>query len=139
LNRTYFVWVFCTKSPLGDRRVVREDEHGYFVQTRFQRHVGIRYLGRSKPRFPDSWGGFTGHGPRSKPRTLREFLAGVFSDKPLGRHRVLLFSASQAAMSRYRGNAILAAKHLRAVDLPGIAVCVAKLRIRIGTQVVAVG
>ena len=134
MNRSYFVWIFHSKSPIDDKRVVREDVNGYLLQTRFQRSVGVRYLGKSAPRFPDSWGGFTGNGPRAKPRHPRDFLRGFFGPGFLPRHRVLLFPGAQAAMSKYRGNAVLYAKHLRPVRVAGVAVCVGRLCVRVGNE-----
>jgi ketosteroid isomerase-like protein len=131
VNRSYGVWIFHARSPIDDKRVVRENRRGYWTQTLFQRAVGIRYLGYSESRFPDSWGGFTGSGPRAKPRTLTEMLGSYFSKGPLKRHRVTLRPRAHKALSGYNGHAILAAKHLRRVGVPGIAVFVANVRVRI--------
>jgi hypothetical protein len=134
VNRSYGVWIFHAKSPIGDKRVVRENKLGSFVQTRFQRAVGIQYLGHSEPKFLDSWGGFTGNGPRAKPRTPREMLRGFFGKRPIKRHRLLLIAGAQRAMSSYKGHAVLATKHLRQVGVPGIAVFVARVRVRIENE-----
>ena len=128
--RSYGIWIFRAKSPIDDKRVVREDRYGLLAQTMFQRAVGIRYTGRSGSRFPDSWGGFTGRGPRATPRTLVELLSGYFNKGPIKRHRVTFHAGANKALSNYNGHAVLAAQHLRRVGVPGIAVFIGTVRTR---------
>ena len=131
LNRSYGVWIFPAKSPIGDRRVLREDRCGHAVQTQFQRAVGIRYVGRSGSSFPDSWGGFIGRGPRARPQKPPDLLVGFFSKGPVKRHRVMFHAGASSALSKYEGHAVLAAKHLRRVGVGGIAVFVGRVRVRV--------
>lgn len=131
LNRSYGIWVFRGRDPLGDGRVYREDGSGYQVQIRFYRSVGAKYKDHSTPRFLDSWGGIVGHSPRSNPRTPAELLAGFFAKGPPSRHRTKFKPGCVAAVVGCKGYAVVAVKRLRPFGMPGVAQFIGSIRVRV--------
>ena len=131
LNRSYGIWVFRSRNPLEDKRVYREDGNGYQVQSQFYGSFGAKYKDHSEPRILNTSGGIVGHSPRSNPRTPAELLAGFFAKGPPRRHRTKFQTGSVAAVVGCKGYAVVAAKRLKPVGVPGVAQFIGSIRVRV--------
>ena len=118
MRRLFGLWLLSGPRSFQDPRIWREDRQSYALQTPFQRAVGVRYIGRSRPRFPDSNTGFGSFVPRSRHISVIRAFKGWFS-KPLRPQHLSLKDGHLAQLHRATGYALVSSRHLRRVSLYG--------------------
>lgn len=119
MRRSFGLWLLTSPRSFEDPRIWREDEESYARQTPFQRAIGVRYVGRRQPRFPDSFTGFGSFVRRSRPRSLPWVLKGWFHPGPVKPQHFSLRAGHAAILSRATGYALVSSRHLRHVSVPG--------------------
>lgn len=119
MRRSFGLWLLTGPRSFEDPRIWREDEQSYARQTLFQRAVGVRYVGRVPPRFPDSFTGFGSFVRRSRPRSLSWALKGWFHSGPVKPQNFSLRAGHAAVLSRATGYALISSRRLRRVSVPG--------------------
>jgi hypothetical protein len=128
MRRRFGLWLFTGPRSFEDPQIWRE-EHSFARQTPFQRAVGVRYVGRKFPRFPDSFTGFGTFVRRSRPRSVVRALKGWFHPGPVTPQHLSLRPGHSAVLSRATGYALISSRHLRNISLPG-ALFVGIVRVR---------
>lgn len=118
MPRLFGLWLLSGPRSFQDPRIWREDSQGYAAQTPFQRTVGVRYVGRSRPRVPDSKTGFGSFGSRSRHISVIRAFKGWFS-KPLRPQDLALKGGHLTQLRRATGYALVSSRHLRRVSLHG--------------------
>lgn len=118
MRRLFGLWLLSGPRSFQDPRIWREDRQSYALQTPFQRAVGVRYIGRSRPRFPDSNTGFGSFVPGSQHISVIRAFKGWFS-KPLRPQHLSLKDGHLAQLRRATGYALVSSRHLRRVSLYG--------------------
>ena len=124
----FWIWLVVSKQSFEDPRIWREDSQSYALQTRFQRRVGVRYVGKRNPRFPDALTGFGSIVPRHRPRSMALLFKDHFHRGPVGPQSFSLRAGHRAVLARATGYAIISSPRLRGVHSPG-AVFVGSMRI----------
>lgn len=118
MRRLFGLWLFTGPRSFQDSRIWREDGQSYALQTPFQRAIGVRYMGRSKPRFPDSFTGFGSFRRGSRQGSVVRAFKGWFS-KPLRHQHLALKEGHLTHLRSATGYALLSSRHLRCVSLHG--------------------
>jgi hypothetical protein len=126
-HRRFGIWLLVSKKSFEDPRIWREDSQSYALQTLFQRRVGVKYVGKGHPRFPDSFTGFGTIGPRHRARSMAMLFHGHFRRGPVRPQSFSLLPGYRAVLARATGYAIISSVRLRAVNSPG-AVFVGSMR-----------
>jgi hypothetical protein len=130
MHRRFGLWVLTGPRSFEDPRIWREDSQSYQVQTPFQRAVGVRYLGKGSPRYPDAFTGFGGFAARSRPRSVAMLLKGWFQPGPVPHRWLSLLPGRAANVARATGYVLVATPRLRPVSKYG-AVFVGFVRARV--------
>ena len=118
MRRKFGLWLLTGPLSFQDRRIWREDRQSYALQTPFQRAVGVRYLGRSQPRLPDSFTGFGSFVRGSRHRSVIHAFKGWFTS-PLRPQHLVLEEGHLTHLHRATGYALISSRHLRCVSLYG--------------------
>jgi hypothetical protein len=118
MRRLFGLWLLTGPRSFQDRRIWREDRQSYALQTPFQRAIGVRYIGRSQPRFPDSFTGFGSFVRGSQHRSVVHSFKGWFS-RPLKQQQLVLKEGHLTHLRRATGYALVSSRHLRCVSLHG--------------------
>jgi hypothetical protein len=116
MRRVFGLWLLTCPRSFKDPRIWGEDRRSYAVQTPFQRAAGVRYIGRSQPRFPDSFTGFGSFVRGSRPRSVVCAFNGWFSH-PLRPQHLSLTAGHLTVLRRATGYAMISSRHLRCVSL----------------------
>jgi hypothetical protein len=121
VNRRYALWLIVSPLSFEDRRVWRESKNSDQLQTRFQRAVGVRYVGKGSPRYSNAKGGVMSFTNRPGAGSVRQMLKGIFSTRALPRHRVQLHPGHSQFVPKATGLVFLSAPQLRPnVPAPGV-------------------
>lgn len=118
-HRRFGIWLLVGKKSFEDPRIWREDSQSYQLQTLFQRRVGVKYVGKGYPRFPDSFTGFGTIVPRHRVRSIARLFYGHSRRGPVRPQSLWLIPGYRAVLARATGYAIISSRRLRAVNSPG--------------------
>ena len=129
MSTRFGIWLLTCNRSFEDPRIWRENDHGYDIQTHFQRVVGVRYVGASAPRFPDAKLGFGGILPRNRHRSISYLFKGHFHPGPVSRQALSLRAGNRTILAKATGYAIFSTRRLKCVSIPG-AVFVGVMRVR---------
>jgi hypothetical protein len=120
MHRKFGVWLIVSKQSFEDPRIWREDSQSYALQTRFQRCVGVKYVGERYPRFPNALTGFGSIVPRNRPRSMALLFKDHFHAGPVRPQSFWLRTGYRAVLARATGYAIISTRRLRRVSSPGV-------------------
>lgn len=126
-HRRFGIWLLVSKRSFEDPRIWREDCESYALQTTFQRMVGVKYVGKGRPRFPDCFTGFGSIVRRHRPRSIAMLFRGHFTPGRVRPQSFSLLPGHRAVLARATGYAIISSRRMRSVNSPG-AVFVGSMR-----------